>query len=50
VQKVFAEHLPVINFAAARIYVATSTRVTNLTPTLLRPMLLWSPDTIAVKH
>ncbi|HEY6893922.1 MAG TPA: ABC transporter substrate-binding protein [Rhodanobacteraceae bacterium] len=48
VQKVFAEHLPVINFAAAKIYVAASTRATNLTPALLRPQLLWAADSIAV--
>ena len=50
VQEIFAEHLGVINFAAARMYVGTSTRVANLTPALLRPQLLWSPDSIAVKH
>ncbi len=49
VQKIFAEHLPMIHFVAPRIYVAVSTRVTNLTPTAFsRPQLLWTPDTIAV--
>ena len=51
VQTIFAEHLPMIQFVAPRIYVAASTRVTNLTPTAFtRPQLLWSPDTIAVVH
>jgi ABC-type transport system substrate-binding protein len=51
VQTIFAEHLPMIQFVAPRIYVAASTRVTNLRPTALtRPQLLWSPDTIAVVH
>lgn len=50
VQKIFAEHVPVVNFAAARVYVAASTRVINLTPAVLRPQLLWSADTIAVRH
>ena len=50
VQKVFAEHLPIIHFAAARVYVAASARATNLTPAVLRPQFLWSPDTIAVRH
>jgi peptide/nickel transport system substrate-binding protein len=49
VQRIFAEHLPIIRFVAPRIYVAASARVTNLTPTAFaRPQLLWSPDTIAV--
>jgi peptide/nickel transport system substrate-binding protein len=51
VQKIFAEHLPMIQFVAPRIYVAVSTRVTNLTPTAFsRPQLLWAPDTIALVH
>ena len=50
VQTIFAEHLPVINFVAPRIYVAASARVMNLTPALSRPQLLWAADTIAVKR
>ena len=51
VQTIFAEHLPMIQFVAPRIYVAVSTRVVNLTPTAFsRPQLLWAPDTIAVIH
>jgi peptide/nickel transport system substrate-binding protein len=50
VQKIFAEHLPVINFAAPRIFVPVSNRVTNLMPAVLRPQLLWSPDSIAIKR
>ena len=50
VQTIFAEHLPVINFVAPRIYVAASVRVTNLTPALSRRQLLWAADTIAVKR
>jgi peptide/nickel transport system substrate-binding protein len=49
VQRIFAEELPVVHFAAPRIFVAASTRVTNLQPVLSRPQLLWSPDTIAVR-
>lgn len=48
VQKIFAEHLPVIYFVAPRIYVAASARVTNLTPAVARPQLLWAADSIAV--
>ncbi len=50
VQKIFAAHLPMVHFAAPRVFVATSSRVTNLTPAVSRPQLLWSADTIAVKH
>jgi peptide/nickel transport system substrate-binding protein len=48
IQALFAAHAPVVYFAAPRVYVATSSRVTNLTPALLRPQALWSPDTLAV--
>lgn len=50
VQRIFVEHLPVINFAVAKVYVAASTRSVNLTPALLRPQLLWSADSIAVSR
>jgi peptide/nickel transport system substrate-binding protein len=48
VQRVVAEHLPVVNFAAPRVFVPVSTRVTNLTPAVSRPQLLWAADTLAV--
>ena len=48
VQQIFAEHLPVVYFVAPRVYVAASSRVTNLTPAISRPQTLWAPDTIAV--
>ncbi len=48
VQRIFAEHLPVLYFVAPRVYVATSSRVTNLTPAIPRPQLMWTPETIAV--
>jgi peptide/nickel transport system substrate-binding protein len=49
VQKIVAEQLPMIQFAAPRIYLATSTRVVNATPALLRPSILWNPDTLGVR-
>ena len=49
VQATFAEHLPIVHFVAPRLYVAASARVTNITPAVSRPQLLWSPDTIAVR-
>jgi peptide/nickel transport system substrate-binding protein len=48
VQRVFAEHEPVVYFAAPRVFVATSSRVSNATPALLRPQLLWAADTLAL--
>jgi ABC-type transport system substrate-binding protein len=49
VQKIFAEHLPVIHFAAPNVFVAASPRVVNITPVVARPQLLWSADTLAVR-
>ncbi len=48
VQRVFAEHLPALYFAAPRLYMGVNSRVINLTPAVLRPHLLWAADTIAV--
>ena len=50
VQKIFAEHEPVLYFAAPRVYAACSARVRNETPAVNRPQFLWSPDNIAVVH
>jgi peptide/nickel transport system substrate-binding protein len=49
VQRLFSENLPMLHFAAARAYVGTSARLTNLSPALTRPPLLWSADTLGVK-
>ncbi len=48
VQRLMAEHLPVINFAAPRVYVAASTRLVRLQPAISRPELLWAADSIAI--
>ena len=48
VQRVFAEHEPVVYFVAPHVYVAVSSRVTNVIPAISRPQTLWEPDTIAV--
>jgi peptide/nickel transport system substrate-binding protein len=50
VQRIFGEHLPIIQFAAPRIYLAMSTRVQGATPALLRPAILWNPDELSVKR
>jgi peptide/nickel transport system substrate-binding protein len=49
-QRVFSEHLPAIYFIAPRVTVATSSRVLNVQPSLLRPHVLWAADTLAVRH
>jgi peptide/nickel transport system substrate-binding protein len=49
VQRIFAEHLGTILFVAPRLYAAASTRVTNLRPGLIRPQLLWAPESVAVR-
>jgi ABC-type transport system substrate-binding protein len=49
VQRVFGEQVPAIYFAAPRLYMGVSARTTNLTPSVLRPQLLWAVDSIAVR-
>lgn len=48
VQRVFADQVPILYFAVPRVYVATSARLRNVAPSLLRPMVLWNADTIAL--
>jgi peptide/nickel transport system substrate-binding protein len=49
-QRIFAEQVPVLHFAAPRILVAMSTRVENATPALMRPaVILWNPDQLSVR-
>ena len=47
-QRVFSENLPMLHFAAPRVFIGASPRLANLQPALLRPHILWSADTIAV--
>jgi peptide/nickel transport system substrate-binding protein len=49
VQRIVADELPMIQFAAPKITLATGTRVVGATPALLRPSILWNPDTLSVK-
>jgi peptide/nickel transport system substrate-binding protein len=49
VQRIFAENLPMMYFAAPRVYLATSSRLINLMPSLTRPQLMWSADTLGVR-
>lgn len=48
VQRLFAENLPILHFAAPRLYIAASPRVVSMTPALLRPQVLWNPEIISV--
>ena len=48
-QRIFAENLPIIYFAAPRVFIGTSARLMNLHPSLTRPPLMWSVDTMAIK-
>ena len=48
IQKIFAEHQPMLYFVAPRVFVASSSRVTNVQPGLIRPQLLWAPEVVAV--
>jgi peptide/nickel transport system substrate-binding protein len=48
VQRIFAENLPVLYFAAPRLFYAHSMRVTGVVPSVLRPPALWNADSLAV--
>jgi len=47
-QEILAENLPVLYFAAPRLYYAHSTRVTGVVPSVLRPPVLWNADSLGV--
>jgi peptide/nickel transport system substrate-binding protein len=50
VQALFAEHEPALFFAAQRVFAASSARVINIEPSVLRPQLFWAPDSVAVRE
>ena len=47
-QRIFAENLPVLYFAAPRLYYAHSTRLRGVVPSVLRPQVLWNADMLNV--
>ena len=49
VQRLFAEHLPAIYFAAPHVVLATSARLEGVQPSLLQPHVLWQPDRLQIK-
>jgi peptide/nickel transport system substrate-binding protein len=49
-QRVLAENLPVLYFAAPRMYGAHSARLAGVVPSVMRPNILWSADTLSVRE
>jgi len=49
VQMIISENLPILYFVAPRLYMGVSTRVGGLSPSILRPQLLWNIDQMTVK-
>lgn len=47
-QQILAENLPVLYFAAPRMYYAHSARVMGVRPSVLRPPALWNADSLSV--
>jgi peptide/nickel transport system substrate-binding protein len=50
VQRIALTEMPTLPFAAPNMVIATSRRVINAQPALLKPQILWAPDTLAVVH
>jgi peptide/nickel transport system substrate-binding protein len=50
VQAIFAENLPVLYFAAPRMYAAHTARVGGVVPSVQRPHILWNADRLWVVH
>ena len=48
VQRILAENLPVLYFAAPRMYAAHTPRVRAVVPSVLRPPILWNADSLSV--
>lgn len=49
VQEIFDAHEPMVFFAAPKVTIAMSARVTGASPAVLQPQVLWKPETLAVK-
>lgn len=48
VQRIFAENLPVLHFAAPRLYYGHSVRVRGVVPSVQRPPVLWNADSLSL--
>src|SRR5690606_14484494 len=49
VQRILAENVPVLYFAAPRMFAAHTARVSGVVPSVMRPPILWSADTLSVQ-
>jgi len=49
-QRIFAEHVPALYFAAPRVFVAMSPRVLNAQPAVGPPQVLWNAEVLAAKE
>ena len=47
-QRILAENLPVLYFAAPRLYYAHSRRTAGVVPSVMRPPVLWNADSLTV--
>jgi peptide/nickel transport system substrate-binding protein len=47
-ERVLAEHVPALYFAAPKVILASSARVRGVTPSVLAPYILWNADTLSV--
>jgi peptide/nickel transport system substrate-binding protein len=47
-QRVLAEHLPILYFAAPHVTVATSARLRGSTPSVLPPPVLWNAEALSI--
>ena len=50
VQRIFAENLPVLYFAAPRMYYAHSLRLRGVVPSVLQPPVLWNADSLSITN
>jgi peptide/nickel transport system substrate-binding protein len=48
VQRIFAENLPALYFAAPRLYYGHSVRLRGVAPSVMRPQVLWNADSLSV--
>jgi peptide/nickel transport system substrate-binding protein len=49
VQTIFNTHEPMVYFAAPKVTIAMSSRVTGASPVAIQPQVMWKPETLAVK-
>ena len=50
VQRIFAENLPALYFAAPRMYYAHAPRLLGVVPSVLQPPVLWNADRLSVTN